>query len=91
MLHTETVDELCEAIADRARVSGFNGCTCGCGDDEGGLDIIHGKNCRCRYCFVEDLERRIFQAVANTQIIGLQAIREAARGKLNTWPPRLST
>lgn len=53
MPYIETPQELAERIADWAYVYGA------------GPDGDHPDDCKCRMCFVEMVEKRIWQAVEN--------------------------
>jgi len=58
MVELETVQELCECLADKLGIYG-----------NGPKFDVHSDNCKCRICFVTTMEDRIREAVENDKYL----------------------
>lgn len=66
MVELETVTELAEDIADKLSIYG-----------SGPKFDVHSDNCKCRICFIVEMEDRIREAVENDKyLVDRQAVGE---------------
>lgn len=62
MVEFETVNELCEELADKLGIYGV--------PTSYNQNIVdHPENCECRICFVSELEDRMIEAVENDKFL----------------------